>query len=59
MSPRSTLKNSWALMSTFLVPNPCKNVISSGMGDHPELVMSKELDAEGIKNYQSLTGALQ
>jgi len=27
--------------------------------DHPELDMSKEVDAKGIKSYQSLTGALQ
>jgi len=27
--------------------------------DHPELDMSDELDLEGIKNYQSLIGALQ
>ena len=28
-------------------------------GDHPELDMSYELDADGIKNYQLLIGTLQ
>jgi len=38
-----------------------KQLITSPLekGDHPELDMSKELDEDGIRNYQSLIGALQ
>jgi len=38
-----------------------KQLITSPLekGDHPELDMSKELDQDGIRNYQSLIGALQ
>ena len=36
-----------------LVTSPLKK------GDHPELDMSKELDKDGIRDYQSLIGALQ
>jgi len=39
---------------------PKQNVTSLlEKGDRPELNMSDELDADGIKNYQSLIGALQ
>ncbi len=38
---------------------PKQNITSPlEKGDHPELDMSDELDLEGIKNYQSLIGAL-
>ena len=47
-------------MSIFWVPSPKQNVTSPlQKGDDPELDMSKDLDANGIKEYQLLIGALQ
>ena len=38
-------------------PQKCKSLLEKG--DHPKLDISKELDVEGIKKYQSLIGCLQ
>ena len=53
----SISKNSYERM---FGSKPKQNVTSPlEKGDHPELDMSDELDADGIKNYQSLIGTLQ
>jgi len=57
--PGSALKNSWVPMSAFLVPSPSRMSPLLWKRHHPELDMSEELDANGIKYCQSLIGALQ
>jgi len=58
MSPRKYIEKLLGTYEHIFGSKPKQNVTSPlEKGDHPELDMSEELD--GIKNYQSLIGALQ
>jgi len=60
MSPWKYIEKLLGTYECIFGAKPKQNVTSPlEKGDHPELDMSKELDAEGIKNYQLLIGALQ
>ncbi len=60
MSPRKYIEKLLGTYEHMFGSKPKQNVTSPlEKGDHPELDMSDELDADGIKNYQSLIGALQ
>jgi len=60
MSPQKYIKNLLGTYKCIFSSKPRQNVTSPlEKADHPELDMSDELDADGIKNYQSLIGALQ
>jgi Reverse transcriptase (RNA-dependent DNA polymerase) len=39
--------------------NPCEYTLPLEKGDHPEKDTSEELDADGIKRYQTMIGCLQ
>ncbi len=60
MSPRKYIEKLLGTYERMFGAKP-KQCVTSPLekGDHPELDMSDELDADGIKNYQSLIGALQ
>ncbi len=59
-SPRKYIKKLLGTYEHIFGSKPKQNVTSLlDNGDHPELDMSDELDADGIKNYQSLIGAHQ
>ena len=60
MSPRKYIEKLLGTYKCIFGSKPKQNVASPlEKGDHPELDMSEELDANGIKDYQSLIGALQ
>ena len=60
MSPRKYIEKLLGTYERIFGSKPKQNVTSPlEKGDHPELDTSNELDAKGIKNYQSLIGALQ
>jgi len=60
MSPRKYIKKLLGAYKCTFGSKPKQNVTSPlKKGDHPELDMSDELDANGINNYQPLIGALQ
>jgi len=60
MYPRKYIEKLLGTYECIFISKPKQNVTSSlEKGNHPELDMSKELDAEGIKNYQLLIGTLQ
>jgi hypothetical protein len=60
IAPRKYIERILATYERMFKSTP-KQVVSSPLerGDHPELDTSELLDDEGIKNYQSLVGALQ
>ncbi len=59
MSPKKYIEKLLGTYEHIFGSKPKQNVTSPlEKGDHPELNMSNELDADGIKNYQSLIGAL-
>ncbi len=60
MTPRKYIEKLHGTYERIFGSKPKQNITSPlEKGDHPELDMSDELDADGIKNYQSLIGALQ
>jgi len=60
MSPRKYIEKRLGTYKCIFGSKPKQNANSPlEKEDHPELDLSKELDTEGIKNYQSLIGALQ
>jgi len=60
MSPRKYIKKLLGSYNCIFGSKPKQNVTSPlEKGNHPELDMSEELDANGIKDYQLLIGALQ
>jgi len=60
MSPRKYIEKLLGTNEHIFGSKPKQNVTSPlEKGDHPELDMSGELDANGIKDYQSLIGTLQ
>ena len=60
MSPRKYIDKLLGTYERIFGSKPKQSVTSPlEKGDHPELDMSEELDANGIKDYQSLIGALQ
>ncbi len=60
MSPRKYIKKLLGTYKCIFGSKPKQNVTYPlEKGDHPELDMSDELDANGIKDYQLLIGALQ
>jgi len=60
MSPRRYIEKLLGTYERIFGSKPKQNVTSPlEKGDHPELDMSEELDNQGIKNYQSIIGALQ
>ena len=60
MSPRKYIEKLLGTYERIFGSKPKQNVTSPlEKGDHPELDVSDELDADGIKNYQSLIGTLQ
>ncbi len=60
MSPRKYIEKLLGTYECIFGSKPKQNITSPlEKGDHPELDTSDKLDADGIKNYQSLIGALQ
>jgi len=60
MSPRKYIEKLLGTYKCIFGSKPKQNVTSPlEKLDHPELDMSKELDANGIKDYHLLIGALQ